>query len=101
VKRGVELPDRELPRIERPPRRPPDPALEARIERLKAVRNQLAAHYDLAPGVLCPNGTLEGIAKVQPKSLEELATVRELRRWQLRELGEELLKAINQPAPAG
>ena len=101
VKRGVELPDQELPRIERPPRRPPDPALEARLERLKAVRNQLAAQYELAPGVLCPNGTLESIAKVQPRSLEELAAVRELRRWQLREIGEELLKAIDEPAPAG
>ena len=99
VKRGVELPDRDLPRVERPPRRPPDPAFEARLERLKAVRNRLATEYDLAPGVLCPNGTLEAIARVQPHSTEELARIGELRRWQLRELGDELLGAVPEPVP--
>jgi ribonuclease D len=101
VKRGVELPDHDLPRVERAPRRPPDPALEARLERLKAVRNRLASEYDLAPGVLCPNGTLEAVARVQPKTLDELAAIRELRRWQLREIGEELLKAVPEAAVTG
>jgi len=85
--------------VERPPRRPPDPAFEARLERLKAVRNRLATEYDLAPGVLCPNGTLEAIARVQPHSTEELARIGELRRWQLRELGDELLGAVPEPVP--
>jgi ribonuclease D len=100
VERGLEVPDRDLPRVERPPRRVPDPALEARLERLKTVRNRLATEYDLAPGVLCPNGTLEAIARLQPHSTEELARIGELRRWQLRELGEELLRAVAEPAPA-
>jgi ribonuclease D len=99
VKRGLELPDDELPRLQRPARRPPDPALEARLERLKAARNRLADQYDLAPGVLCPNGTLEAIARVHPRTIEGLGEVRELRRWQLREIGGELLKAVNEPAP--
>ncbi|HEU5039867.1 MAG TPA: ribonuclease D [Gemmatimonadales bacterium] len=98
VKRGVELPDGDLPRVERPPRRAPDPAFEARVERLKAARNRLAADYDLAPGVLCPNGTLEAIARVQPHSREELAGIAELRRWQVEELGDELLRAVAEPA---
>ena len=97
VRRGVELPEHELPRVERPQRRPPDPAFEARLERLKAARNRMALDYDLAPGVLCPNGTLEAIARVQPHTTEELARIGELRRWQLRELGEELLKAVAEP----
>jgi ribonuclease D len=97
VRRGLELPDRELPRPARQARRPPDPAFEARLERLKVVRNQLAAQYDLAAGVLCPNGTLEAIARLEPKSLEELSAIPELRRWQLREIGEALLQAANEP----
>jgi len=99
VKRGVELPEQDLPRLERQPRRAPDPAFEARLDRLKAARNALATRYDLAPGVLCPNGTLEAIARVHPRTLDELAKIPELRRWQLREIGEELLKAANE-APA-
>jgi ribonuclease D len=94
VKRGLELPDSELPRPTRTPRRAPDLACEARLERLKTARNLLAKQYDLPPGVVCPNGTLEAIARVEPKTSQELAGVAELRRWQLREFGGELLGAV-------
>jgi ribonuclease D len=94
VKRGLELPDSELPRPTRTPRRAPDLAYEARLERLKTARNLLAKKYDLPPGVVCPNGTLEAIALVDPKTPQELAAVAELRRWQLREFGGELLGAV-------
>jgi ribonuclease D len=101
VQRALEIPDAELPRPERQPRRRPDPAFEARLDRLKAARNRLAAKYDIAPGVLCPNGTLELIANVNPGTIEELGTIREIRRWQLRELGAELLDAVKEPGEAG
>jgi ribonuclease D len=100
VQRGLAVPEQELPRIERPPRRPQDPAYEARVERLKAVRNALAIQYDLAPGVLCPNGSLEAIARVNPSSLKEMGEIRELRRWQIREIGDALLAAARQPPRA-
>ncbi len=98
VQRGVLVPDAELPRVERPPRGATDPAYEARLERLKAARNLSAIQYDLAPGVLCPNGTLEAIARVNPTTTEHLAQVPELRRWQLREIGGRLLTALQRSA---
>ena len=101
VKRGLEIPERDLPRIDRPPRRPFDPAFEARLERLKAARNRLAVELDLAPGVLCPNGTLEAIARTNPASMAALAELPEVRRWQLREIGEQLLAAAKEPAAGG
>jgi ribonuclease D len=93
VRRGVELPDGELPRVPRPPRRAPDLAYEARLERLKTARNLLAAKYDLPPGVVCPNWTLEAIARADPKTRDDLEKVVELRRWQLGEFGADLLAA--------
>jgi ribonuclease D len=99
VRRGLAIPERDLPRMPRPQRRPQDPAYEARVERLKALRNQLAVRFDLAAGVLCSNGTLEAIARVNPTSLEAMSAIRELRRWQLREFGGDLLAALQQPAP--
>ena len=98
IERARAIPDGKLPRLERPPRRAPDPVLEARIERLKALRNRLAPTLGLQPGVLCPNGTLEAIARANPRTLEELAAVPELRHWQRRELGRELLAAVAEPA---
>jgi len=101
VKRGLELPEGDLPRFTRTPRRAPDLVYEARLERLKVARNLLAVKYDLPPGVVCPNGTLEAIARVDPKTPEELAAVSELRRWHLREFGGELLAANAGPVSAG
>jgi ribonuclease D len=98
IERGRAIPDSRLPRLERPPRRAPDPILEARVERLKALRNRLALKLGLQPGVLCPNGTLEAIARANPQALEELAAVPELRHWQRREIGRELLAAVAEPA---
>jgi ribonuclease D len=100
VRRGVELPDDQLPRIARQPRRPPDLALEARLERLKVRRNVLARELDLAPGVLCPNGTLEAIARADPDTLERLQAVPELRRWQARTIGPALFDALREEQPA-
>ena len=97
IRRGLELPESDLPRLTRPPRRAPDLAYEERLERLKAARNRLAQEYDLAPGVVCPNGTLEAIARLDPKTAADLGGVTELRRWQLREFGEELLQALRGP----
>jgi ribonuclease D len=104
AKRGAEImaaiaqaqaiPDADLPRRERPPRHPPDPALEARLERLKVERNKQAERIELAPGVLCPNGTLEGIARQEPDSLEALLEVPGIRRWQVEEIGEQLLQTL-------
>ena len=99
VKRGMDLPESELPRLERPARRNHDPVYEARVERLKAARNQLAAAFELAPGVLCPNGTLETIARVRPRNREELSTIPGLKRWQLREIGDALLTAAADSSP--
>lgn len=93
VKRALEIPDWDVPRLERTPRRAHDPAFEARLERLKVARNRLATEFDLQPGVLCPNGTLEAIARANPATVEDLGRLPELRRWQLRELGGELLAA--------
>ena len=94
VGRGLAIPDRELPRLERPARRPADPELDARIDRLKAKRNELATEYDLAPGVLCPNYVLEAIARAKPTRVDELTGIPGIRRWQMRELGATLLQVL-------
>jgi ribonuclease D len=100
ISRGLDVPESELPAVPRPPRRKPDPAYEARLEKLKLERNRLATEFDLAPGVLCPNGTLEAIARLNPASLEQMAEIPDLRRWQLREMGGSLLEAVRRAAQA-
>lgn len=94
IERGRSVPENQLPRIERPARRAADPELDARVERLKAARNAAATRVDLPPGVVCPNGTLEAVARAAPRSLEELAAIPGVRRWQVGVLGSDLVAAV-------
>jgi ribonuclease D len=99
ISRGLAVPDDELPRFVRGPRRTHDPELEVRLEALKGCRNRLAEEFALQPGVLCPNGILEGIARLAPS--EDLTAVPGMRDWQRAALGGPLLAAIaNNPAGA-
>lgn len=63
------------------------PEVERRIERLKELRNARARDLRMEPGVLCPNGTLEAVARAAPRSAAELDRVPELRKWQREALG--------------
>jgi ribonuclease D len=101
IGRGLAVPDADLPRVERSPRRVIDPEFVARVDRLKAVRNAAATRLQLAPGVLCPNGTLEGVARAMPRDLEELLAVPGVRKWQAGAIGAELLAVLgNQAQPS-
>jgi ribonuclease D len=95
VARGVQAPADSLPVFERSRRPPPDLAFDARLERLKQVRNAIAERISLAPGVLCPNGLLEAIARLEPSSLDQLAEIGEMRKWQREVLGPELTAAVH------
>jgi ribonuclease D len=97
LRRAEQIPERDLPRLERPPRRPREPEVEARIARLKVARNVITARLGLEPGVVCSNSVLDSIARRVPASLDELAQVPGVRRWQVRTIGEELLAAVRSP----
>jgi ribonuclease D len=94
VARGLAVPEADLPRLERTRRPPPDPAFDARLDRLKVVRNAAAERLGLQPGVLCPNGILEGIARKEPANVEAMVEVEGMRRWQVKVLGAELMAAL-------
>ena len=94
VQRGLAVPDAELPRFPKAPRWERDPDFDSRAGALKAVRDEAAARLDLDPGVLCARDRLEAVARKNPKSLEELESVSELRKWQRAVLGEDFVRAL-------
>jgi ribonuclease D len=65
------------------------------MERLKALRAELVSRYQIQPGVLCPNWLLESVAREAPASLEELGKIDRIRKWQIREFGEQLLQILH------
>ena len=94
VKRGLSVPDSELPRFPKAPRWDRDPEFDSRVNALKTARDAAATRLDLDPGVLCSRDRMEAVARKNPATVSELEAVAELRRWQVRELGEDFLKAL-------
>ena len=93
VEKALRIAEKDLPRLERPPRPPHDPAFDQRQEKLKAARNARAAELGLDPGVLCGRVALEAVARAHPTDRAGLARIGELRRWQLTAVGDALLQA--------
>jgi ribonuclease D len=94
VARAKALGEDELPRLERRPRPPKDPGFDARLERVKAIRNRVAAALALDAGVLCGRTTLEACVRARPLNRADLERVAEVRRWQIEALGDEFLDAL-------
>jgi ribonuclease D len=94
VRRGLAVPEAELPRFPRAPRWERDTDFDARVIALKAVRDEAAQRLDLDPGVLGARDRLEAVARKNPASLEQLAGIPELRRWQVDVLGEAFVRAL-------
>jgi ribonuclease D len=98
VKRGLALPDAELPRFPKALRWERDPEFDARASALRTVRDAAAARLDMDPGVLCSRDRLEAVARRNPQSMEDLREIPELRQWQIEELGPEFLNQLAKAA---
>jgi len=94
VAAGLSVPGKELPKLRRPTRPEADHAYDQRLERLKTLRNRRAKENNMEPGLICPNGTLQAVARAAPETIEQLEAVTEMRQWQRSVLGAaEILEA--------
>ena len=90
------LDDSELvgyPRGPAGPRRAP-PEVEEIANRLKAARNEAAEALGIARGVLMSNTVVLEIARIGPRTVEELGGVAGVRRWQTEVLGDRFLAVL-------
>ncbi len=94
VRRGLALPESELPRFPKALRWERDPDFDARAAALRTVRDAAASRLDMDPGVLCSRDRLEAVARHNPGTMEALYEIPELRRWQIAELGKDFLAAL-------
>ena len=94
VKRALAVPESDLPRFPRAARWDRDPDFDARASALKTARDEAAKRLALDPGVLCSRDRMEAVARRNPETVEQLAEVTELRRWQVSELAEAFVVAL-------
>ena len=94
IEKARSLPKDQWPKVERPKRWSRDPDHDERLKRLKQVRDKLTRENDLRPGIVAANQMLSEIARTMPGDIEALAALPGIRRYQVRNFGEALLKAI-------
>ncbi len=94
VTRARAVSDTDLPRFPRAARWDRDPDFDARVNALKTARDDAAKRLGLDPGVLCSRDRLEAVARRNPATAEEVGEVTELRRWQVNELGDAFVRAL-------
>ena len=94
VQRGLEVAEEHLPRFPRAQRWEREDDFDARVTKLKSVRDAAATRLNLDPGVLCSRERLESIVRKKPEGVRDLEDVPGLRRWQIAEMGEEFISAL-------
>ena len=94
IRRGMEAPEAELPKFPKGQRWNKDRDFDEKVNRLKVVRDAASTRLELDPGVLCSREKLENVARSGAKTIEDLAAVPELRRWQIEEMGEGFVRAL-------
>ncbi|MBI3449930.1 MAG: ribonuclease D [Acidobacteria bacterium] len=95
IRRGLSLPENDLPVATRGERRQGDPAANRRLEALKEWRRKKAESLKLDPGVLAPQSTLQALARSGIATPSELESITGVTRWRLREFGAEWVAVMN------
>lgn len=68
--------------------------VSARIKALKAWRVSKARALEIDPGMLCNNALITAIAIQNPRDTESLEKVKEMKQWQKRVFGKEILQVL-------
>ncbi len=94
IEKASRLEESAWPHYPRPARMKKDPQADKLLVELKKWRLAKAESLKLEPGILISNAQLEAISRVRPGRESELAAIKGVRRWQVAELGVDLLGVI-------
>jgi ribonuclease D len=95
LKQGLAIPETDLPRF--PPSIRPQvcPPVAARVKALKGWREKKARELNLDPGVLISSALIDQIGEKNPTGPADLDLIPELRQWQIRAFGPEIIKVLS------
>ena len=97
VVRGLDVPEADLPWLERGRRIELPLAQQRRVAVMKEWRKAASTRIGLELSLVIPQRLIDKIAEANPASLDELSAIDGLRRWRVDAFGEEILKLIKKP----
>ena len=66
-----------------------------RVKALKEWRDRQAAELAVDPALICTKSAISTIALQKPRKISDLAATRELKNWQLKEFGHDIVRLMN------
>ncbi len=87
------------PPLKRPRRAPYDEAYVERVEKLRLWRKKAAEELEVESDVVLPRDLMHAVGRANPRDLAELAPIMASVPWRMENYGEQMLKALKEPAP--
>lgn len=91
---ALNIPKEKLPEFPRKKAPAIDPAVPDRIKILKKWRDRKAAKMKIDPSLLFSKALLYAIAQENPSDMTGMKGIRELKKWQINEFGDEILDEL-------
>ena len=94
IKTGTSVPADQLPQYPRHARPRQSAAVTQKIRRLKRWREKEAKRLAIDPGVFFSNAQIKTLVEAAPAAVEELEAIPDLKTWQIREYGDQLIEIM-------
>lgn len=95
VAAALALPNENLPHYPRQRTAMLKPAARRRLQLLKVWRETTAAQLELDPALLCGKNLMGELAKSSPRTFHDLDGIKEMKNWQKKVFGKEMVAALN------
>ena len=98
VRERLQIPLKDLPVY--PKNKPPrmEPSVPRRMKAIKEWRDAKAKTLKIAPSLLFSKTQMTAIARTRPLRFRDLNAITEIRRWQTREFGREIIQVVKKTA---
>lgn len=93
---ALKIPARDLPVYPRKKAPRVSLAVAGRIKALKNWRDKQVKRLAIDPALICTKAQISTIAVKRPLKMSELAAIKELKNWQRKEFGREIVKVLQQ-----
>lgn len=99
VKAALDLPEEELPVYPRKKAPAVSPKVPERVKVLKTWRDRRAEALGIDSAIVCTKSQMTAIARENPNDVAALAEIEEMRNWQRKVFGEEIIRALPREKP--
>ena len=96
IQGAMKLPAEELPVYPRKKAPRVSLAVAGRVKALRNWRDKQAQKLAIDPALICNKALMSTIAVQRPLNLSELAAIKEMKNWQRKEFGRDIVKVLRQ-----